>query len=63
VLTWHPVCVVVVYAAVATDVDAATDAASQDCCGPIVVWWKGGGYGRNKRKGEQRDELKINIVT
>jgi hypothetical protein len=28
----------------------------------VIVWWKEGGSGRNEGEGEQRDELKINIV-
>ena len=33
----------------------------QHHCGMFVVWWKGGGDGRNKGKRKQRDELKVNM--
>ena len=35
--------------------------ASRDRCDTFVVWWKGGGDGRNEGEREQRDELKMNI--
>ena len=34
---------------------------SRDRCDAFVVWWKGGGDGRNEGEREQCDELKMNM--